>query len=62
MVGDVGVLFLLKVLVRRDYLANVTSLAYKRRKREHPEFCCKMGIRWTSLVAAPTPRAERSAS
>ena len=33
------------VLIRRDHLANVTSLEHERWKRAHPEFCRKMGIR-----------------
>ena len=32
------------VLIRRDYLANVTGLEHERWKRAHPEFCRKMGI------------------
>jgi len=32
------------VLIRRDHLANVTSLEHERWKRAHPEFCRKMGM------------------
>jgi len=32
------------VLVRRDHLATVTSLAHERWKRAHAEFCRQMGI------------------
>jgi hypothetical protein len=32
------------VLIKRDYLANVTSLEHERWKRAHPEFCRRMGI------------------
>ena len=32
------------MLIRRDYLANVTSLEHERRKRAHPEFCRQMGM------------------
>jgi len=33
------------VLIRRDHLANGTSLEHERWKRAHPEFCRQMGIR-----------------
>jgi hypothetical protein len=33
------------VLIRRDHLANVASLEHERWKREHAEFCRKMGIK-----------------
>ena len=32
------------VLIRRDHLANVTSLEHERWTRAHPEFCGQMGI------------------
>ena len=34
-----------RVLIRRDDLANVTSLEHERWTRAHPEFCRRMGIR-----------------
>jgi len=33
-----------RVLIRRDYLANVTSLEHEGWKRAHPEFCRPMDI------------------
>jgi len=33
------------VLIRRDHLANVTSLEHERWKRAQPEGCRRMGIR-----------------
>jgi len=32
------------VIIRRDYLANVTSLDHERWTRAHPEFYRNMGI------------------
>ena len=32
------------VLIRRDYLASLTSLEHERWKRAHPEFCRQTGI------------------
>jgi len=33
------------VLIRCDYLANVTSREHERWKRAHAEFSCKVGIK-----------------
>ena len=32
------------VLIKRDHLANATSLEHERWKREHPEVCRRVGI------------------
>jgi len=32
------------MLIKRDHLANVTSLEHERWTRAHPEFCRQMGI------------------